>query len=94
MKEQTQKYLEYANEAVTKIREINQLMGGSTAIPQEKSLLGNVYYYIVDMIQIHLDTVGMRVMNDDDFNDMIVQIMFAEKSEIGSIVKKYCDSSV
>ena len=93
MNDQTQMFLEYANEAATKIREISQLMGGSTAIPQEKSLLGNVYYYIADMIQIYLDTVGMKVMNNDDFNDMTVEIMFAEKNEIDGIIKKYCNST-
>ena len=92
MKEQTYKgqtFLEYANEAAGKIREAHQILGGGEPIPEDGSLLGDAYYVIADMIQEYLATIGLRIADDDDFNNMTTEIMFAQKSEIESIIKKY-----
>ena len=55
------------------------------------SLLGNVYYLVTDMIQEYLSVMEMRVANDDEFNNMTTEIMFAEKDEIRDIIKKYLE---
>lgn len=85
-----QTYLEYANEAATKIRKTHEVLSGGEAIPECGSLLGDTYYLIADMIQTFLATIGMRVVDDDEFNNMTTEIMFAEKDEIKSILRKYC----
>ena len=93
MKEQTYKgktFLEYANEAAGKIREAHQVMSGGEPIPEWGSLLGDAYYGIADMIQEYLTTIGIKISNDDKFNNMITEIMFAEKNEISSVIEKYC----
>lgn len=83
-----QMFLEYANEVATKIREIFQVMGGGEPIPEYGSLLGDAYYGVFDMIQEHLTAIGME-MADDEFNNMVTEIMFAERDEIYNIIKKY-----
>lgn len=93
MKEQTYKgqtFLEYANEAAGKIRKAHQILSGGEPIPEDGSLLCDVYYGIADMIQEYLITIGLGIADDDDFNNMTTEIMFAEKEEIESIIKEYC----
>jgi len=47
--------LEYANEAVTKIREIYHMFGGcETGSPEEGTLLGDAYARIGEMISLYL----------------------------------------
>lgn len=67
-------YLEHANEIATKGR-----------------LLGDTYclYLVADMIQSYLSAIGMGVVNDEEFNNMTTEIIFAEKQEIYGILKKY-----
>lgn len=84
-------FLEYANEAAENIRKIHRVLGGGEPIPEYGSLLGNVYYLVTDMIQEYLSVMEMRVANDDEFNNMTTEIMFAEKDEIRDIIKKYLE---
>ncbi len=93
MNEQTQKYLEYANEAARKVREINKIFGG-TGWPEEGSLLGDVHFAIADMMQIYLTLITGKQLYSDELNDMITEIIYAEKYEIESIVERYCKVSV
>lgn len=88
-----QAFLEYANEAAGKIREAHQILSGGEPIPEDGSLLGDAYYGVADMIQEHLAAIGLRIADDDDFNNMTTLIMSAEKGEIESIIKEYCKIS-
>lgn len=95
MKEQYkgQAFLEYANEAAGKIRKAHQILSGGEPIPEDGSLLCDVYYGIADMIQEYLITIGLGIADDDDFINMAMEITFCEKYEIESIIKEYCKLS-
>lgn len=95
MKEQYkgQAFLENAVEAAGKIRKAHQILSGGESIPEDGSLLCDVYYSIADMIQEYLITIGLGIADDDDFNNMTTEIMFVEKEEIESIIKEYCKIS-
>lgn len=55
MTEQVRMFLEYANEAATKIREIYHIFGGyGDESSPEDGLLGNVYDCVAEMISIYL----------------------------------------
>lgn len=84
-----QVYLEHANEAAEKIKEIHQLVSGRDTTPEYGSLLGDTYYLIADMMEVYLAAVGMKITNTEKFNGMISLLMFAEKNEIYGIIKKY-----
>lgn len=95
MKEQTyegQTFLEYANEAAGKIREINRIISG-TELPEDDSLLGELDTCIYIMIQMYLAPVVRKEMGSDEMNNMAVEIMSVGKDEIGSVIKKYCKIS-
>ncbi len=85
-----QAFLEYAIETAEKVRKVHNILSGGEAIPECGSLLGDIYYGIADMIQEYLSTIGMRIANDDKFNNMTTEIKFAEKNEISGIIKRYC----
>ncbi len=87
--EQTRAFLENAVEAATKIRKTNEIISGNNNIPEEGTLLGDTYYCIADMIKSYLLAIGMKVIEEDQFNNMITIIMFAEKEEINDIVIEY-----
>lgn len=84
-----QAYLEYANDAATKIRKIHELISGGETIPEYGSLLGDTYYLIADMIQSYLVAIGMKAIEDDEFNNMTTMIMFVEKEKIKSVIEEY-----
>lgn len=88
---QVQIYLECANEAATKIRNIKQLLCGGTALPEYGSLLSDIYCSVADMIQIFLTTIGIKREDEDDFNDKITRILFAKKDEVCLILKEILD---
>ncbi len=93
MKEQTRIFLNYANKAADKIRKVHQVVSGGECVPECGSLLGDAYYLIADMIQSYLTTAGMKVMDDDDFNDMTTKIMFAKTDgEMEDIIRKYFEN--
>ena len=95
MKEQMQAYLEYANVATTKIREICHIFGGyDESTPEEGTLLGHVYFCIGEMISLYLALITGKEMGSDELNDMTVELMFLDKEEIEDFIKKYCDLSV
>lgn len=81
-------FLEYANEAATKIRKVNEVISGNNNIPEYGTLLGDTYYCIADMIQSYLLAIGMKVVEEDEFNNMVVMIMFAKKDEISNIIEE------
>ena len=95
MKEQTYKgqtFLEYANEAATKIREIYHIFGGygNTSSPEEGTLLGDVYARIWDMVSLYLVSITGKDLHSDEISDMTRDILSAEKDEIENIIKAYC----
>lgn len=95
MKGQTYKgkgFLEYANEAAGKIREINRMVSG-TEIPEDDSLLGELDTCIYIMIQMYLEPVVRKEMGSDEMNNLAVEIMSAGKDGIESIIMEYCKIS-
>lgn len=96
MKNQTKMFLENANEATTKIREIYHIFGGdeSTNRPEEGTLLGDAYACIGEMISLYLASATGKEMHSDELNNITVEIMYADKDEIESFIKKYCNISV
>jgi len=98
MKEQTYKgqtFLEYANEAAGKIREIYHIFGGygDTSSPEEGTLLGDVYARVWDMVSLYLVSITEKDLYSDEINDMTRDILSAGKNEIENIIKKYCKVS-
>lgn len=98
MKEQTydgQAFLENANEAATKIREIYHIFGGygDKSSPEEGTLLGDVYARIWDMVSLYLVSITGKDLYSDEINDMTRDILSAEKNEIENIIKEYCKVS-
>jgi len=89
MEDQTQMFLEYANEAATKIRKTHEVLSGGEPIPECGSLLGDTYYLIADMIQSYLLTTGMKIIKEDEFNNMTTMIMFVEKDGINNVIEEY-----
>ncbi len=79
-------YFEYANEAATKVRKINELLCG-TEVPEEGSLLDDIDYCIYSMIQIHLAPIVGKELHSDEMNDKVTEIMFADESKVNDIVK-------
>ena len=86
MKEQynEQAFLENANEAATKIREIYHIFGGygKTSSPEEGTLLGDVYARIWDMVSLYLVSITGKDLYSDEINDMT-----------RDIIKEYCKVS-
>ena len=82
-------FLEHANEAATKIRKTNEVISGNNNIPECGTLLGDTYYCIADMIESYLLAIGMKVVKEDEFNNMVVMIMFVEKEGIDNIIEEY-----
>lgn len=97
MKEQTYKgqtFLEYANEAATKIREIYHIFGGyGDESSPEDGLLGDVYACVWDMISLYLASITGNDPHSDELNDITHEIMHMSKEEIGDFIKKYCKLS-
>ena len=86
-------FLEYANEATAKIREINRLICG-TEMPEDGNLLGAVYNNIYLMVEILLASIVKTEIGNDDLNNMAVELMHAKKDEIGEIIKGYGDTPI
>ena len=80
------KFLEYANEAGRKIREMNRLICGSECM--DGGLLSDVFYHIGDMLQIYLASIVRKEIGNDELADMAVQIMHAEENEITGLINK------
>lgn len=98
MKKQTNNekaFLENANEAATKIREIYHIFGGygKTSSPEEGTLLGDVYARIWDMVSLYLVSITGKDLYSDEINDMTRDILSAGKNEIENIIKEYCKIS-
>lgn len=91
-----QAFLENANEATLNIREIYHIFGGygDESSPEEGTLLGDVYAYVAEMISIYLVPITGKELHCDELYDMTTDLMHVNKEDIGSFVKKYCDSSV
>ncbi len=81
--------LKYANEVTAKINNITQLLTGETGLTD--GLLGDIYCCVFDMVKEYLIPVVVKEINDDEFDNMVTRIMYAEKEdEINDIIKKYC----
>lgn len=85
-------YLKLANEAGTKLREINQLISG-TECPEDGSLLGNVVCCIHSMVQIYLAPIVWKEIDSDELCNMTTQIMFAGEDEIDKLIQKVISSA-
>ena len=89
-----QAFLEKANEAVTKIKEIYLVFGGyKGSCPEEGTLLGDVYACIGEMISLYLAPITGKELHSDDLNDMTVEIMNADKEGINDVMEKYCNNA-
>ncbi len=86
-----QAFLENANEAASKIREIYHIFGGygKTSSPEEGTLPGDVYARIWDMISLYLVSITGKDLYSDEINDMTRDILSAGKTEIENIIKEY-----
>ena len=84
------KFLECANEAGRKIREIMRLICGSDCI--DDGLLCDIFYRISDMLEIYLSPIVGKETGSDELVNMAVQIMYAEEDEIEELIHKYCES--
>lgn len=97
MKKQTnneQAFLEYANEAAGKIREIYHIFGGyGDQSSPETGLLGDVYECVADMISSYLAPITGIELNSDELNDITCEAMHMDKEGIGDFIKKYCKVS-
>lgn len=91
--EYAQAFLENANEAATKIREIYHIFGGygETSSPEEGTLLGDVYACLGEMVSIYLVPLTGIELHCDELNDITCEIMHMDKEGIGSFIKIYGD---
>lgn len=91
-----QAFLENANVAASKIREIYHIFGGygETSSPEEGTLLGDVYACIGEMISIYLAPLTGIELNSDELNDITCEIMHMDREGIGSFIKKYGDATI
>lgn len=95
MTEQVRMFLEYANEAATKIREIYHIFGGyGDESSPEDGLLGNVYDCVAEMISIYLEPITGKELHSDELNDITLKAMYVDKEKIRDFMEKYCTSSV
>lgn len=94
--EYAQAFLENANEAATKIREIYHIFGGygETSSPEEGTLLGDVYACLGEMISIYLVPLTGIELHCDELNDITCEIMYMDKEGIGGFIKKYSDATM
>lgn len=90
-----QTFLENANEAASKIREIYHIFGGygDTSSPED-GLLGKVYDCVAEMISVYLEPVTGKELHSDDLNDITFKAMHVDKEKIRDFIEKYCTSSV
>ncbi len=88
-----QAFLENANEAASKIREIYHIFGGygKTSSPEEGTLLGDAYARIWDMVSLYLAPITGMELNSDELNDITCKVMSMNKEGIGNFIKKYCN---
>ena len=90
-----QAFLENANEAASKIREIYHIFGGygDTSSPED-GLLGKVYNCVAEMISVYLEPVTGKELHSDDLNDITWEIMHMDKEGIRSFIEKYDDATI
>lgn len=86
-------FLEYANEATAKIREINRLVCGME-MPEDESLLGAIYNNVYFMVEILLASIVKMDIGEDELNNMAIMIMHGKKDKIGEIIKGYGDTPI
>lgn len=93
--EYEQTFLENANEAATKIREIYHMFGGyGNRSSPEGGLLGDVYECVWDMISLYLASITGKDPHSDELNDITHEAMHMDKEEIGDFIKKYGDVTI
>ena len=96
MTEQVRMFLEYANEAATKIREIYHIFGGydDESSPEDgllgKGWSGRVNLVPGEMISIYLEPITGKELHSDDLNNMTVELMYVDKKKIRDFIEKYC----
>lgn len=94
-REYKQFFLESAAEAAAKIREIYHIFGGyNDDSSPEDGLLGDLYECVADMISSYIAPITGKELNSDDLNDITCRIMYMDKDEAGSFIKKYCNADM
>lgn len=89
--EQTQAFLENANEAASKIRDIYHIFGGyGDESSPEDGLLGKVYDCVAEMISIYLEPITGKELYSDDLSNITCEIMHMDKEKIRDFIEKYC----
>lgn len=87
-------FLENANEAASKIREIYHIFGGyGDESSPEDGLLGKVYDCVAEMISLYLASITGNDPHSDDLNDITWEAMHMDKEGIGDFIKKYCNAT-
>lgn len=90
-----QAFLENANEAASKIREIYHIFGGyGNESSPEDGLLGKLYDCVAEMISLYLEPVTGKELHSDDLNDITCEIMHMDKEGIRSFIEKYDDATI
>lgn len=90
-----QAFLENANEAASKIREIYHIFGGyGGKSSPEDGLLGKVYDCVAEMISIYLEPITGKELHSDELIDITCEIMRMNNEGIRDFIEKYCTSSV
>lgn len=85
-----QAFLEYANEAASKIREIYHIFGGyGKESSPEDGLLGKVYDCVANMISLYIAPITGKELYSDDLSDMTCEIMHMDKEGIRDFIEKY-----
>lgn len=93
MKMDGQAFLENANEAATKIRDIYHIFGGyGEESSPEDGLLGKVYDCVAEMISIYLESITGKELQSDDLNTITFEAMYVDKEKIRDFIEKYCTS--
>ncbi|MCI8373811.1 MAG: hypothetical protein HFI75_15780 [Lachnospiraceae bacterium] len=85
-----QAFLENANEAAIKIRDIYHIFGGyGDESSPEDGLLGELYVRVWDMVSLYLAPITGKELNSDELNDITYEVMYMDKERIGGFIKKY-----
>lgn len=81
--------LEQANSITAEIKKINEVLTGTNTL--SGGLLCAILDEVSDIVKAYLNPIIDKNITGDDLNNIASEIMYADKTEIGYIVKKYCN---
>lgn len=84
--------LEQANNIAGEIRKINEVLTGTNTL--SGGLLCDILDEVTDIVKAYLNPIFDTNITGDDLNNIASEIMYADKKEIGDIVKKYYNGFV